>query len=140
MLSLENLLITYLHPLSISISQINNHFELIWFGKFKTPTWWVFVHWWDDETDFKKKKKAYRKRSSSKTSGKGNFIRFELQNEQSPLSAHKLQWPPNCMAQIHGWFLDLLFWLRGCSAFPEKQLAKWKALISNTAWEWFWNY
>ena len=50
----------------------------------KTPTLWVFVRWLDDETDFDENEDVYRKRSSSKTSGKGNFIRFELQNKQSP--------------------------------------------------------
>ena len=87
-------LIKYLHFMSV-LSWTNIHFKLIWFGGFKTPTWWVFVWWWDDETDFGKIEEACRKRTLSKTSGKGNFIWFELQNKQSPLSVHKLQWLPN---------------------------------------------
>ena len=45
--------------------------------------------------DFGKNENTYRKRSSSKTPGKGNFIRCKLQNKQSPQSVHKLQGPQN---------------------------------------------
>ena len=72
---------------------VNNHFELIWFGKFRTPTLRVFVRWWDDEIDFGENEDAYSKESSLKISEKGN---------------------------TQSWFLDLLFWLRGSSAFQEK--------------------
>ena len=34
--------------------------------------------------------------------------------------------------QTQSWLLDLLFWLRSSSAFPEKTTAKLKVLISNT--------
>ena len=44
---------------------------------------------------FMETRKHIRKRSSSETSGTGDFRRFELQNKQRPLSVHKLQWPPN---------------------------------------------
>ena len=74
-----------------------------------------------------KTRKHIGKRSSLKTSGKGDFIRFKLQNKQSQLSVHKLRWP-----QTHVWFLDLLFWSRGSSAFLEEIPAKWKVLMSNT--------
>ena len=60
-----------------------------------SPTWWVFVWWWENETDFGENEGAYRKRSLSKVSGKSNFIQFELQNKQSPLRVYKLQWPQN---------------------------------------------
>ena len=62
-----------------SCPRFNIHFELIWFiGEFKTPTLWVFVWWWDNETDFDGNEKAYRKNCLSKTSGKGDFIQFKL--------------------------------------------------------------
>ena len=43
------------------------------------------------DTGVGENEEAYRKRSSTKTSGKGNFIRFELKNEQNQLNVHKLQ-------------------------------------------------
>ena len=36
-----------------------------------------------DDTDFDENGEAYRKRSTSKTSGKDDFMRFESQNKQS---------------------------------------------------------
>ena len=45
--------------------------------------------WWNEG--------AYRKRSLSKVSGKSDFIKFELQNKQSPLSKYKSQWPQNTL-------------------------------------------
>ena len=44
---------------------------------------------WDDETHIDGIEEVYRKRKSSNTSGKGDFIRFKLCNKQSPLSVHK---------------------------------------------------
>ena len=52
-------------------------------------------------------------RSSSKTSwAKGDFIRFELQNKQSPLSVHKLQWP-----ETHSWFFGYLVLIKRLFSF-----------------------
>ena len=42
-----------------------------------------------------KMRKHIKKRSSRKTSEKGVFIRFKVQNKQSPLSLLKLPFPPN---------------------------------------------
>ena len=104
----------------------NIDFKLIWFGEFKTPTWWVFVWWWDDETDFDEsdKDEGHAKRNSSKIPGKGDFKLFKLQNKQSPLSVHKLQWH-----QTHNWFLDLLFWLRDSCFFKRNSQPSEKPLF-----------
>ena len=89
----------------------NIHFELIWFAELRTPRCWMFVWWWD-KTDFGKNKKAYRKRSSSETSGKDNFIRLKVKNKEAYWACLIYSVP-----QTSTWFLNLLFWLRGSSAF-----------------------
>ena len=88
---------------------------MIRFGEFKTPTWWVFARWWDDETDFGENEEAYRKRSSSKTQKRGTS--YDLNYK-----INKAHWA--CLSysdpQTYSWFLDLLFWLRGSSGFSRE--------------------
>ena len=93
----------------------NIHFKLIWFVGFKTLAWWVFVWWWDDETEFGEKEKAWREKSLSKTSGKGDFIWFELQNKRSSLSMHSYSDP-----QTHSWFLDLFVVIKKLMCFSRE--------------------
>ena len=112
----------FLHQWNIGRKWVNIHFTVIWFVKFTTPRWWLFVWLWK-EVDFGINKEAYRKRSSTKASEKGVFIRFKVQNKQSPLS----------VPRSHSRFLNLLLWLRRSSAFSENSRPNKKVLISNNA-------